>query len=64
MFSLVSFAGMTLDKCAVFQIGMLTGGPCAGRVTPCADFRTYSSLHDLLVGFQPAKPVCTMYAYS
>ena len=27
MLSLVSFAGMTLDKCAVLRIGTLTGGP-------------------------------------
>ena len=27
MVSLVSFAGMTLDKCAVLRIGTLTGGP-------------------------------------
>ena len=27
MLSLESFAGMTLNKCAVFRIGTLTGGP-------------------------------------
>ena len=27
MFSLVSFAGMALDKCAVLRIGTLTGDP-------------------------------------
>ena len=27
MLSLVSFAGMTLNKCAVLRIGALTGGP-------------------------------------
>ena len=27
MLSLVSLAGMTLNKCAVLRIGMLTGGP-------------------------------------
>ena len=34
--SLVSFAGMTLDKRIVLRIGMLTGCSCAGKVTPCA----------------------------
>ena len=27
MLSLVSFAGMSLNKCAIFLIGTLTGGP-------------------------------------
>ena len=30
MLSLVSFAGMTLNKCAVLWIGTLTGGPVQG----------------------------------
>ena len=34
MLSLVSFAGMTLNKCAVLQIGMLTGGPVQGESPP------------------------------
>ena len=32
--SLVSFAGMTLDKCAVFRIGTLTGCPPVQRKSP------------------------------
>ena len=33
--SLVSFAGMTLNKCAVLWIGMLTGGPVQGESPLC-----------------------------
>ena len=33
MLSVVSFAGMTLNKCGILQIEMLTGVPLAGRVT-------------------------------
>ena len=36
MLSLVSFAGMTLNKCAVLWIGTLTGGPVQGESPPCA----------------------------
>ena len=36
MLSIVSFGGMTLDKCAVLRIGALTGGPlCRKRQPPC-----------------------------
>ena len=34
MFSLVSFAGMTLDKFAVLRIGTLTGGPLCRESHP------------------------------
>ena len=34
MLSLVSFAGMTLNKCAVLRIGMLTGGPLCRESHP------------------------------
>ena len=34
MRSLVSFAGMTLNKCAVLWIGTLTGGPVQGESPP------------------------------
>ena len=55
--SLVSFAGMTL-KCAVLQIGTLTGGPMWRESHPmCRLKKPYSSFHS-------AKPVCTMYACS
>ena len=34
MLSLVSFVGMTLNKCAVLWIGSLTGGPVQGKSPP------------------------------
>ena len=34
MLSLVSFAGMTLNKCPVLWIGTLTGGPVQGESSP------------------------------
>ena len=34
MLSLVSFAGMILNKCAILQIGMLTGGPLCRESHP------------------------------
>ena len=34
MLSLVSFAGMTLNKCAILSIGALTGGPVQGESPP------------------------------
>ena len=34
MFSLVSFAGMTLNKCAILQIGTLTGCPLCRESHP------------------------------
>ena len=34
MLSIVSFAGMTLNKCAVLWIGTLTGGPVQGEPPP------------------------------
>ena len=37
MLSLVSFAGMTLNKCAVLWIGTLTGGPVQGESPPVLD---------------------------
>ena len=43
MLSLVSFAGMTLNKSAVLRIGTLTGAPpppCAGKGAPFAGQRT------------------------
>ena len=36
MFSLVPFAGMTLNKCAGPLDRDINWRPCAGRVTPCA----------------------------
>ena len=34
MLSIVSFAGMTLNKCAVYRIGTLTGGPLCRESHP------------------------------
>ena len=36
MLSLMSFAGMTLNKCAVLWIGTLTGGPVQGESPLCS----------------------------
>ena len=44
--SLVSFAGITLNKCAVLWIGALTGGPVQGESPPVlvkeSHIQTYS----------------------
>ena len=46
MLSLVSFAGMTLNKCAVLCIRTLTGGPVQGESPPVlvkeSHIQTYS----------------------
>ena len=46
MLSLVFFAGMTLNKCAVLLIGTLTGGPVQGESPPVlvkeSNIQTYS----------------------
>ena len=46
MISLVSFAWMTLNKCAVLWIGSLTGGPMQGESPPVlvkeSHIQTYS----------------------
>ena len=46
MLSLVSFAGMTLNKCAVLWIGTLAGGPVQGESPPVlvkeSHIQTYS----------------------
>ena len=46
MLSLVAFAGMTLNKCAVVWIGTLTGGPVQGESPPVlvkeSHIQTYS----------------------
>ena len=53
--SLVSFAGMTLDKCIVPRIGTLTGCPLCRESHPLCRLKnpTVISLW-LLVGFHPA----------
>ena len=53
--SLVSFAGMTLDKCIVLRIGTLTGCPLCRESHPLCRLknRTLISIW-LLVGFHPA----------
>ena len=57
MLFLVSFAGITLDKCAVLRIGTLTGGPL------CRESHPMCRLKNPTVAFS-AKPLCTMYACS
>ena len=46
MLSLVSFAGMTINKCAVLWIGAITGGPVQGESPPVlvkeSHIQTYS----------------------
>ena len=43
------FAGMTLNKCAVLRIGMLTGGPpVQGESPPVQVKEPYSSLYAYL----------------
>ena len=46
MLSLLSFAGTTLNKCAVLWIGTLTGGPVQGESPPVlvkeSHIQTYS----------------------
>ena len=48
MLSLVSFAGMKLNKCAVLWIGTLTGGPVHGESPPVlvkeSHIQTYSRI--------------------
>ena len=46
MLSLVSFAGMTLNKCAVLWIVTLTGGPVQGESPLCWLKNTTVVLHD------------------
>ena len=46
--SLVSFAAMTLNKCAVFMIGMLTGGSQCRELPLVQVKEPYSSLHEYL----------------
>ena len=53
--SLVSFAGMTLDKCIVLRIGTLTGCPLCRESHPLCRLKnpTVNSIW-ILVGFHPA----------
>ena len=53
--SLVSFAGMTLDKCIVLRFGMLTGWPLCRESHPLCRLKNPTViLIWLLVGFHPA----------
>ena len=53
--SLVSFAGMTLDKCIVLRIGTLTGCPLCRESHPLCRLKNPTIiLIWLLVGFHPA----------
>ena len=55
---IVSFAGMTQDKCAVLRIGTLTGGPLCRECHPMCRFKNHT------VAFILQKTVCTMYVCS
>ena len=53
--SLVSFAGMTLDKCTVLMIGTLTGCPLCRESRPLCRLNIPAVISIwLLVGFHPA----------
>ena len=54
--SLVSFAGMTLDKCIVLRIGTLTGCPLCRESHPLCRLKNPTTVISiwLLVGFHPA----------
>ena len=53
--SLVSFAGMTLDKCIVLRIGTLTGCPLCKESHPLCRLKNPTVISIwLLVGFHPA----------
>ena len=55
MLSLVSFAGMTLDKCIVLRIGTLTGCPLCRESHPLCRLKNPTVISIwLLVGFHPA----------
>ena len=64
MLSFVSFAGSTRNKCAVLRIGTLTGGHLCRESHPLCRLKNPTVVIWLLVGFHPAKPVCTMYTCS
>ena len=52
---LVSLAGMTLDKCIVLRIGMLTGCPLCRESHPLCRLKSPTGISIwLLVGFHPA----------
>ena len=53
--SLVSFAGMTLNKCTVHRIGTLTGCPLCRESHPLCRLKSHTVIKIwLLVGFHPA----------
>ena len=55
MLSLVSFAGMALDKCIVFRIGALTGCSLCRESHPLCRLKSPMVIQIwLLVGFHPA----------
>ena len=52
--SLVSFVGMTLDKCIIFRIGTLTGCPLCRESHPLCRLKNPTVISIwLLVGFHP-----------
>ena len=55
--SLVSFAGMTLDKCIILRIGPLTGCPLCRESHPLCRLKNPMVISIwLLVSFHPATP--------
>ena len=60
--SLVSFAGMTLDKCIVLRIGTLTGCPLCRESHPLCRLKNPTVISIwLLVGFHPATGVYNVH---
>ena len=47
----MSFAGMTLSKCAVLQIGTLTGGPLCRESHPLCRIKNHTVVHGHLYTF-------------
>ena len=59
--SLVSFAGMTLDKCIVLRIGTLTECPLC-RESPLAQVKEpYGNLDMVTCRLSSCNPECTLY---
>ena len=59
MLSLVSFAGMTLTKCAVLWIGTLTGGPVQGESPPVLVKNSYTQTYSRTSVYNPYLPFLT-----
>ena len=55
-FSLMSFAGMTLDKCIILQIWMLTGCPLCRESHPLCRLKKPMVMHQSFVSGPPPPP--------